>query len=1019
MAPVLVNVTSGQLSGNSGRRRLLQTSATEQPTVSFNLTFPSAPASASITSLQAWHLLFEFTLKNRDRFHSHPVACFELEADVSTALTAHIGSSTPVQISFSPAAATKGVAFTVSMHFPPNNQLSSTVSYSTSLAAQLANDIETNANTVFASVIAKDGPITVSGTQTTDQIVQAVAGSNLSPAPPLPTPVPSGPGSPGQVPGSSPAASSPPPPASPAAAQSSPPGSPATSLSPPQSSPASPTATQGPPPTTLTGGATNVQVAAPYTPGASGTPTLQSTVTAMITLLKIPSSTPPDATWADVLASDVTAYVGGAARLVTAVSDSSGPNLAINLTVVYPTNSQLSGTPDAGSLQASSLADGLRSAPASVFLGLIAKTGAIQVSNIQTITKVVQSGGAPIPSAPLVTQTPAASLPPPANSPTPVSSPVSSPVSTSSSTPISTPVSTPSTQPTPTPTPSPVPAASPVSTASPTPASPTVTPAAGPAPSGGVALQPTVTFLLTFPGLAPGAVTDPRSLEVAVAQDIEAFLGTEKLSKVTELPLNGGPNWALNVTVSLVPDGQNAPAASDVQTLVRVVGGSFGSAESAPASGSFTATPPTTAGTPVASTHEAVPKAPTPPTKPAAVPAPSAGATPTPTPAATKLAVASPVQQPTMQTVTFSLSLTDISASGHATDAQGYITKDIDAYVGASLSTAITFMEDSTGSNLVLNVSVAYPGSAPRTSQDFANAQLSAEALATAINSNPASVFKTLIAQKVHGKAYNVAIAGPSAGTATVGAPSGAPPVAAPGPGAASSQPPAGAPSAAAAAAGQLALTFTAAFPASAQNAALNLSAALQTNAAAVLRPVALKHGAISISGVLVTQKATDISGAIESYAGPMAAPSTGTNPYPAGIAASNASYKQQQPGNATSAAQLYAINMQFSNGQAQSDKINNILLLSLGGAGSNGGKQAAPTPDQFVVQTSRGVPSAITAIVPYAPQPYLYLIQVSTPADYTGPVTVTYDSAGDSASLSFTIMIQLTVKVTACSFSA
>lgn len=48
--------------------------------------------------------------------------------------------------------------------------------------------------------------------------------------------------------------------------------------------------------------------------------------------------------------------------------------------------------------------------------------------------------------------------------------------------------------------------------------------------------------------------------------------------------------------------------------------------------------------------------------------------------------------------------------------------------------------------------------------QDFANAQLSAEALATAINSDPASVFKTLIAQKVHGKAYNVAIAGPSSG---------------------------------------------------------------------------------------------------------------------------------------------------------------------------------------------------------------------------------------------------------------
>ncbi len=50
------------------------------------------------------------------------------------------------------------------------------VSYSTSLAAQLANDLETNTNNVFASVIATDGPVTVSGTQTADKIVQ-VSGS--------------------------------------------------------------------------------------------------------------------------------------------------------------------------------------------------------------------------------------------------------------------------------------------------------------------------------------------------------------------------------------------------------------------------------------------------------------------------------------------------------------------------------------------------------------------------------------------------------------------------------------------------------------------------------------------------------------------------------------------------------------------------------------------------------------------------------------------------------------------------
>jgi len=89
-----------------------------------------------------------------------------------------------------------------------------------------------------------------------------------------------------------------------------------------------------------------------------------------------------------------------------------------------------------------------------------------------------------------------------------------------------------------------------------------------------------------------------------------------------------------------------------------------------------------------------------------------------------------------------------------------------------------------------------------------------------------------------------------------------------------------------------------------------------------------------------------------------------------AGIAASNASYKQQQQ----AIAQLYALNMQFSNGQAQSDKVNNMVLLA---AAAGAGGNAAPTPEQFSVQTSRGVPSAVTAIAPYAPQPDLYLVQV------------------------------------------
>lgn len=45
---------------------------------------------------------------------------------MSAALTSNLGS-TPVQITYSPAAAAAGVAFSVSVQFPPNNQLSATV----------------------------------------------------------------------------------------------------------------------------------------------------------------------------------------------------------------------------------------------------------------------------------------------------------------------------------------------------------------------------------------------------------------------------------------------------------------------------------------------------------------------------------------------------------------------------------------------------------------------------------------------------------------------------------------------------------------------------------------------------------------------------------------------------------------------------------------------------------------------------------------------------------------------------
>jgi hypothetical protein len=56
-------------------------------------------------------------------------------------------------------------------------------------------------------------------------------------------------------------------------------------------------------------------------------------------------------------------------------------------------------------------------------------------------------------------------------------------------------------------------------------------------------------------------------------------------------------------------------------------------------------------------------------------------------------------------------------------------------------------------------------------------------------------------------------------------------------------------PASATASPGDLNITFAATFSVGAQSAALNLSAALQTDMAAVLQMVALKHGPLAVSG--------------------------------------------------------------------------------------------------------------------------------------------------------------------------
>ncbi len=77
--------------------------------------------------------------------------------------------------------------------------------------------------------------------------------------------------------------------------------------------------------------------------GGSGTPTIQATVNATVTFPSLPSSTAPDPHLASLVASDISAYVGGSQPIVGIVVDTSGPDLAVNISSVYPTNSQISG----------------------------------------------------------------------------------------------------------------------------------------------------------------------------------------------------------------------------------------------------------------------------------------------------------------------------------------------------------------------------------------------------------------------------------------------------------------------------------------------------------------------------------------------------------------------------------------------------------------------------------------------------------------------------------------------------
>ena len=48
---------------------------------------------------------------------------------------------------------------------------------------------------------------------------------------------------------------------------------------------------------------------------------------------------------------------------------------------------------------------------------------------------------------------------------------------------------------------------------------------------------------------------------------------------------------------------------------------------------------------------------------------------------------------------------------------QGYVTSDIQAFSGSGPPFVVSYVQDNSGTDLLLNVSIAYPGSADQASQ--------------------------------------------------------------------------------------------------------------------------------------------------------------------------------------------------------------------------------------------------------------------------------------------------------------
>ena len=144
---------AGATSG-SGRRHILQTLQTFQPTLSFIITFTSQPASSADSAI--------------------------LTAD-TTAAIALAAAPLAVATNLTPELSGRSLALNASVRYPPDNTVSATPSQATLAAVTLANALKADAAQVLPSLVAKDGPVNVTGVALQVALVPA--------GPPTTTPV--------------------------------------------------------------------------------------------------------------------------------------------------------------------------------------------------------------------------------------------------------------------------------------------------------------------------------------------------------------------------------------------------------------------------------------------------------------------------------------------------------------------------------------------------------------------------------------------------------------------------------------------------------------------------------------------------------------------------------------------------------------------------------------------------------------------------------------------------------------